>query len=137
MGIVRLSSKPGKANGNATANRFAVLPVRLIADKDYIFSACGLPRGYLRAVQINLRCGCCGADLHFGQSAVSRYHLRNSCNGAAAIQCVNVFDLIHHKKNCIPKGRRPPADSITCRYLRTLLSTAIGLPAKTPVKLAS
>jgi len=53
--IVRLASKPRKANWNSSANRAPFFPMRTLAQKDHFIGSRWPPCSDLRSMQINLR----------------------------------------------------------------------------------
>src|SRR5262245_38958518 len=76
--IFRLVSKPGETNWYAPTNRMAGFPSRLRAEKEYLLSVRGLPRGDVRAVKVNLSHNIGRGDLYLRQSAVSLHDLGNA-----------------------------------------------------------
>ena len=87
--IVHFGSKPGKADGNASTNRAAVLPMRMSTKKNDLLGASGFPGSDLGAVEVNLgRCRI-GGDLEFGEPTVARNHVGKAIDPELAIQSVD------------------------------------------------
>src|SRR5579863_8699875 len=96
--IIGLGAKPGKANRNPTADRLALLPMRLFAEEEYLFAACRPPRRDLCPVEIDLRRRrrCRHANLR--QPTVAGDHCDYVWNSECAIKSVDACQaagLVH------------------------------------------
>src|SRR6516225_7158174 len=95
IGIVRLLSKPGKANWHTATNSAAILPVRPRADKEHFLAAQGLPGSHVRAVQVHLSFSLRRRNAHLGQSAVACNDLGDAWHTKPAIQVCDGVDSSH------------------------------------------
>ena len=99
--IVRFGPKPGEADRNPSANRTAVLPMRVSTKKNDLFGTSWLPGSDLGAVQVNLGRSRLGGDLELGQSTDSRNHLCKSRDPELAVQSIGAREISHHRSDSI------------------------------------